>query len=183
MSEPVLFNNYAIALLETAIDEKKVEEFRKEAKILRDIFKENKEYLEYLADYNILDSKKFASIDKNFKDFEPSIISFVKVIIKNKRGKYLFKIFKESVYRFNDYLHIEEGKIFSAKKLDKRSLNKIIKAVETHENAKVELEEIIDESLLGGFIISIKDNVYDASLVNKLDKMKASLLGGDKNGN
>ena len=58
-------------------------------------------------------------------------------------------------------------------------MNKIIKAIEKNENARVELETIIDPSLLGGFIVSIKDNVYDASLINKLEKMKASLKGGN----
>ena len=88
-------------------------------------------------------------------------------------------LIKESIYRFNDYLKIEEGKIYLAHKLDKASMNKIIKAIEKNENARVELETIIVPSLLGGFIVSIKDNVYDASLINKLEKMKASLKGGN----
>ena len=97
---------------------------------------------------------------------------------KNRRALFLAKIFKEAVYRFNDYLHIEEGKIYLAKKIDEKSKKKIIEAIEKNEKAKVELEEIYDPSLLGGFIVSIKDNVYDASLVNKLEKMKTTILGG-----
>ena len=179
MNEVELYNNYAIAILEVAIEKQKVEDFRKELKVLRDIFKENKDYVELLSDYNIDLNKKYELIDRVFSSCSEEIVSFIKIIIKNGRANYLGKIFKEAVYRFNDYLKIEEGKIYLAKKLDKASLNKIIKVIEKNEGAKIELEEIYDPSLLGGFIVAIKDNVYDASLINKLDRMKTSLLGGE----
>lgn len=183
MNEVALFNNYAIALLKVAIEEKKVEDYRKEIKVLRDVFKTNFDYVRFLGDYNVPFVKKSESVDKVFKDVNLSIRNFIKVIVKNKRSLYLYKIFKETVYRFNDYLHIEEGKIYLAKKLDFESMNKVIKEVEKKENARVELEEILDPSLLGGFIIAIKDNVYDASLVNKLESLKTTILGGKQNGN
>lgn len=183
MNEVALYNNYAIALLEVAIEEGKVEEYRKEIKVLKEVFKTNFDYVRFLGDYNISLSEKYKTIDRSFKNVNPSIISFIKIIVKNRRALFLAKIFKEAVYRFNDYLHIEEGKIYLAKKIDEKSKKKIIEAIEKNEKAKVELEEIYDPSLLGGFIVSIKDNVYDASLVNKLEKMKTTILGGKYNGN
>ena len=134
MNEVALYNNYAIALLEVAIEEGKVEEYRKEIKVLKEVFKTNFDYVRFLGDYNISLSEKYKTI--------------------------------------------EEGKIYLAKKIDEKSKKKIIEAIEKNEKAKVELEEIYDPSLLGGFIVSIKDNVYDASLVNKLEKMKTTILGG-----
>lgn len=178
MNEVALYNNYAIALLEVAIEDGKVEECRKEIKVLKEVFKTNFDYVRFLGDYNISLSEKYKTIDRSFKNVNPSIISFIKIIVKNRRALFLAKIFKEAVYRFNDYLHIEEGKIYLAKKIDEKSKKKIFEAIEKNEKTKVELEEIYDPSLLGGFIVSIKDNVYDASLVNKLEKMKTTILGG-----
>lgn len=179
MRDEALLNNYAIAILSLAIEEKKVEEYRKELKVLKEILDENEEFIFHLGNYEISLKEKYDLLDKTFARFDKNIISFLKVIVKNNRAFLLNKIIKESIYRFNDYLKIEEGKIYLAHKLDKASMNKIIKAIEKNENARVELETIIDPSLLGGFIVSIKDNVYDASLINKLEKMKASLKGGN----
>ena len=179
MSEVALFNNYAIAILEVAIEEGKVEEYRKEIKVLKEVFKTNFDYVHFLGDYNIPLSEKYKTIDDSFKNVLPSLVSFIKIIVKNKRAIYLGKIFKEANYRFNDYLHIEEGKIYLAKEIDQETMGKIVKAIEENEKAKIELETVYDPSLLGGFIVSIKDNVYDASLINKLEKMKIAILGGE----
>lgn len=179
MSEVALFNNYAIAILEVAIEEGKVEEYRKEIKVLKEVFKTNFDYVHFLGDYNIPLSEKYKTIDDSFKNVLPSLVSFIKIIVKNKRAVYLGKIFKEANYRFNDYLHIEEGKIYLAKEIDQETMGKIVKAIEENEKAKIELETVYDPSLLGGFIVSIKDNVYDASLINKLEKMKIAILGGE----
>lgn len=179
MSEVALFNNYAIAILEVAIEEGKVDEYRKEIKVLKEVFKTNFDYVHFLGDYNIPLSEKYKTIDDSFKNVLPSLVSFIKIIVKNKRAVYLGKIFKEANYRFNDYLHIEEGKIYLAKEIDQETMGKIVKAIEENEKAKIELETVYDPSLLGGFIVSIKDNVYDASLINKLEKMKIAILGGE----
>ena len=179
MSEVALFNNYAIAILEVAIEEGKVEEYRKEIKVLKEVFKTNFDYVRFLGDYNIPLSEKYKTIDDSFKNVLPSLVSFIKIIVQNKRAAYLSKIFKEANYRFNDYLHIEEGKIYLAKEIDQETMGKIVKAIEENEKAKIELETVYDPSLLGGFIVSIKDNVYDASLINKLEKMKIAILGGE----
>ena len=179
MNEVALFNNYAIAILEVAIEEGKVEEYRKEIKVLKEVFKTNFDYVHFLGDYNIPLSEKYKTIDDSFKNVLPSLVSFIKIIVKNKRAAYLEKIFKEANYRFNDYLHIEEGKIYLAKEIDQETMGKIVKAIEENEKAKIELETVYDPSLLGGFIVSIKDNVYDASLINKLEKMKIAILGGE----
>lgn len=179
MSEVALFNNYAIAILEVAIEEGKVEEYRKEIKVLKEVFKTNFDYVHFLGDYNIPLSEKYKTIDDSFKNVLPSLVSFIKIIVKNKRAVYLGKIFKEANYRFNDYLHIEEGKIYLAKEIDQETMGKIVKAIEENEKAKIELETVYDPSLIGGFIVSIKDNVYDASLINKLEKMKIAILGGE----
>ena len=94
MGDEVLFNRYAIALLEIAIEQNKTEEFRKEVKILKNIFQNSPEFCEILCDVNIDLAKKYSMIDKILASVNSDILSFVKVIIKNNRAHYLYKIFK-----------------------------------------------------------------------------------------
>ncbi len=42
---------------------------------------------------------------------------------------------------------------------------------------KVELKENIDPEIIGGFILQIDDNYIDASIKNKLRKIKKELKG------
>ena len=175
MGDEVLFNRYAIALLEIAIEQNKTEEFRKEVKILKNIFQNSPEFCEILSDVNIDLAKKYSMIDKILASVNSDILSFVKVIIKNNRAHYLYKIFKETLYRFDDYLEIQEGKLILSKEMSKEEKEKIIKSIEINEGVRLELEEVIDPSILGGFIVTLKDNVYDASLKTKLQNLKESL--------
>ncbi|MDD5933610.1 MAG: ATP synthase F1 subunit delta [bacterium] len=175
MGDEVLFNRYAIALLEIAIEQSKTEEFRKEVKILKNIFQNSPEFCEILCDVNIDLAKKYSMIDKILASVNSDILSFVKVIIKNNRAHYLYKIFKESLYRFDDYLEIQEGKLILSKEMSEEEKEKIIKSIEKNEGVRLELEEVIDPSILGGFIVTLKDNVYDASLKTKLQNLKESL--------
>ena len=41
----------------------------------------------------------------------------------------------------------------------------------------MELEEIIDAEIIGGFILRVDDNYIDASIRNKLRKIKKELIG------
>jgi F-type H+-transporting ATPase subunit delta len=41
----------------------------------------------------------------------------------------------------------------------------------------VELEEKIDQEIIGGFILRVDDNYIDASVRNKLRKIKIDLTG------
>ncbi len=175
MGDEVLFNRYAIALLEIAIEQNKTEEFRKEVKILKNIFQNSPEFCEILCDVNIDLATKYSMIDKILASVNSDILSFVKVIIKNNRAHYLYKIFKESLYRFDDYLEIQEGKLILSKEMSEEEKEKIIKSIEKNEGVRLELEEVIDPSILGGFIVTLKDNVYDASLKTKLQNLKESL--------
>ena len=175
MGDEVLFNRYAIALLEIEIEQNKTEEFRKEVKILKNIFQNSPEFCEILCDVNIDLAKKYSMIDKILASVNSDILSFVKVIIKNNRAHYLYKIFKESLYRFDDYLEIQEGKLILSKEMSEEEKEKIIKSIEKNEGVRLELEEVIDPSILGGFIVTLKDNVYDASLKTKLQNLKESL--------
>ena len=175
MGDEVLFNRYAIALLEIAIEQNKTEDFRKEVKILKNIFQNSPEFCEILCDVNIDLAKKYSMIDKILASVNSDILSFVKVIIKNNRAHYLYKIFKETLYRFDDYLEIQEGKLILSKEMSEEEKEKIIKSIEKNEGVRLELEEVIDPSILGGFIVTLKDNVYDASLKTKLQNLKESL--------
>ena len=175
MGDEVLFNRYAIALLEIAIEQNKTEEFRKEVKILKNIFQNSPECCEILCDVNIDLAKKYSMIDKILASVNSDILSFVKVIIKNNRAHYLYKIFKETLYRFDDYLEIQEGKLILSKEMSEEEKEKIIKSIEKNEGVILELEEVIDPSILGGFIVTLKDKVYDASLKTKLQNLKESL--------
>ena len=49
---------------------------------------------------------------------------------------------------------------------------KVLAKVKELTGKEAEVENIIDESILGGFILRVGDIQYNASIANKLDKLK-----------
>ena len=184
MSEESLYNRYAIALLSLAIEKDSVEVFRNQVKTICVILKENHDFAEILINSNYDIEEKYKMIDKIFASANEDILTFIKIIIRNNRGFYLYDIFKETLYRFDDYLNIEEGVFYCVSSFKDEDIKRTIKAVEKKLNKRIECEIIRDDSLLGGFKLVVKDNVFDASLLTRLSRLKESVKNwGDYYGN
>lgn len=178
MIDSSLLNRYAIALLSLAIENNNVEEKRKEVKEITDILYENIEFSDVLASANLDLNEKYAIIDDVFKSASEDIKSFIKIIVRNNRSQLLPKIFKETLYRFDDYLHIEEGTLYLAKETSDKEIEKILKGVEKAEGVRIEADIKIDPTLIGGFIVELRNNVYDSSIRTKLKNLKTNLKDG-----
>ena len=55
--------------------------------------------------------------------------------------------------------------------------NKVIKALKEQTGKGIELIEETDERLIGGFILRWKDQQYDASIANQINKLKKEVEG------
>lgn len=174
-----LYNRYALALLELAKEEKKVSEFRAEVASLRIVFKENTELITFLSSYNFKENDKFDFIDKNFsKYYSSEMINYIKIIIRHRRTNLIYKIFNETLMRFDDYLNIERGTIYSTIPLSDSELKRLTEVIEKNTGKKIELRNVIDLSLIGGIKVVLKNDIYDASIKSKIVGLRQSLLKG-----
>lgn len=174
-----LYSHYALALLE-ASKEGKYDLFslREEINVLTQIFKKESRLTRFLSIKTISLDEKYQVIDNVFKDFNHLLVNFIKIIVNNNRATFLYDIFKESLKQFDAYLSIEKGIIYSSKKLSDENINKIKKALENKINKKIELINEVDESIIGGFKITLDNSIYDTTVNTRLEKMKETLLKG-----
>lgn len=173
-----LYSRYANALFSIALEENKVEFYKNEIKMLKQVILKNDEILHLLSSCFIQKEDKEKIIDDVFKNQDINIINFLKVIVNNKRTNYLIKIFEEFIKTCNENLNVKEGIVYSITKLDKKQVEEIEKALKVRLNCEVELVNLIDERLLGGVKVVIEDKIFDGSIKNKLEKLKSSLISG-----
>lgn len=174
-----LYSRYGNALLSIAIEEDKVSFYKDEIKMLRKAFNENEELMHLLSSYFVMFEEKEKIIDSIYTTNQ-NIASFIKIIIKNRRVNEIDKIFEEFVKRCNEVLNIKDGIVYSVEPLSKDQIKKIEDGVSKKLNCKVELENSIDEKLLGGVKVIVEDKVFDGSIKNKLERLKESLIQGGK---
>lgn len=171
-----IFNSYAIAFLDYAIEFKKEEMLRNEIKEIRVLLKENPSFKLILSSKSLKLEEKYSLIDKVFISCDKSIKSYIKVIVKNNLSFHLYEIIRETLYRFDDYLNIEEGFLYLSKEFKKEEISSLIKEIEKRTNKRVDLKVVIDPTLIGGFKVSLRNNEFDASLKGRLDEIKLNII-------
>ena len=70
---------------------------------------------------------------------------------------------------------IVSGTLTSASALSKESRDKIIDNLSKSITGKLQLTEMVDANLIGGFVVRIGDNQIDASVATQLRKLKQEL--------
>lgn len=107
---------------------------------------------------------------------KPLFKNFVHLLIKNKRTNLFFKIVK----RFKQIKLAKAGiKLVYLKasiKLKSSELMAISQHLEKTLATKIKLITLIDENLIGGFIIKFDSYVLDLSLKTKLESIESKLL-------
>ncbi|HRY37033.1 MAG TPA: ATP synthase F1 subunit delta [Candidatus Magasanikbacteria bacterium] len=106
------------------------------------------------------------------KDIPAAIDSFISFLAKNQSIKKLPYIISE----FEKYAQKMEGKeeitVKSAHGLSENLLNEIKKNL----NLQGEVKEEIDESILGGVVVTVGNKIFDASVKTQINKLKQQLI-------
>jgi F-type H+-transporting ATPase subunit delta len=71
---------------------------------------------------------------------------------------------------------IQEGSIITAIALDEKYKEKINELIRKKFKIEIDLEEKVDPSIIGGFVLRIEDQQIDASISSQLKKIKTHLI-------
>ena len=103
---------------------------------------------------------------------EQRIENFVEILKKNNDLSLADKIIEQYYKYYRDQRNISKIEVTSAEKLNPELLNKIIQKFQK----QIEIKEIVDESLIGGIILRVDDNLLiDGSVKKKLKNLKKSI--------
>ena len=111
-----------------------------------------------------------------FKDVaEPVLVNMVAVMAERGEVGYLPRVTELFEDRIADELNLIIIDVETAVELDDNLREMIRKKAETELGKKAVLHERVDKSLLGGIIMSTKDERLDASLLTQVEKTREAL--------
>lgn len=108
-------------------------------------------------------------------EIEDITLSFIDLVINKKRESYLPAIARNFISETLKYKGITETILTTAVKTDEKTKKQISELISSLFNTRVELKEITDPDILGGFILRLDDKLIDASIRNKLRKIEKEL--------
>lgn len=170
-------SRYAKALLDLSVEQKTVDVVYADMQQLSSICRESRE-LNNLLSSPIVDAKKKVSIFEAIfgKTMHKISLGFMSLVIKNSRENVLGEIADSFIAQYKRFNHIIDVTLTSAIPLEKGVKDKVLKRIGETVNGKIELNEKIDPSLIGGFIIRFDDQQIDASIANQLSNLKNIML-------
>ncbi|HLN20848.1 MAG TPA: ATP synthase F1 subunit delta [Bacteroidales bacterium] len=180
MNDSKISVRYSKALFRTALEKDIIDKVMADMAFILEINKapETREFLENPV---IVPSKKATVLNKLLKGSVQDVtLSLVDLLVKNGRESFLPAIARAFVHETRVHRGITETVLTTAVPVDENVRKDITKLVADTFKTRVELKEVIDPSIIGGFILRVDDNYIDASIKNKLRKVKKELLGNNK---
>ena len=166
---------YSEAFFTLSLEKDKLDIHKKDLLEIDKILDEYEEINQLLLNPNVTKDDKKQLISKVFSDIDVDTLNLLKVLIDKSR----FLVFKELVkeYRknYNINKNIAEGIVYSANKLEQSDIDDLIAVLEKNFGKKVELENKIDKTLIGGISIFIDGKRIDNSIKSRLESLKSLL--------
>lgn len=142
--------------------------------LLEQVMRDNKHLMQVLHAPIIPNEKKLAIFQELFsRRVHPLTLTFFAIINKKRREGYLLLILERFIEIYRAHHQIQLASITSACKLTADLVDYVKELVKDWKSCQaVILQEQIDATILGGFILRVGDEQLDNSLVNRLAKMK-----------
>jgi len=176
MNDSKISVRYSRALFLSALEKNILEKVNEDMVFISEVCK-IPEAKEFLHSPIIFPSKKTEIFHSIFgSNVEKITLSLIDLVVKNGRESYLPAIARVFIYETKKYKGITESVLTTAVKVDDKIKKQISDLLSGIFNTKVELEDNIDKDILGGFILRVDDNYIDASIRNKLRKIKKELM-------
>lgn len=168
--------SYTDVLFDLAKEENILEPMNEELEEISKIFSGNDEYINFLTSPQIDKTEKIQTIDVIFGGkINQLTLNFLKVLISNGRIKYLSSMAKYYKELLREYLGISYVEAITAIPMTDEQKNSLIKKLEKKLDKKIELNNIVNESIIGGMKILIGEKSIDASLKTRLNELQQQL--------
>ncbi len=166
---------YARALLDLAIDQGNVDSVLGDMMTFSATVKDSRDFELLLSSPVVKTDKKIAIFEQAFEPFEKSTQDFLALVTNNRRESMLPEIAEAFKAIVQEHRGIVPMTLTSAMPLDASTRDAIIAKIQKSVAGTLEVEEKIDESLIGGFVVRMGDQQIDASVVNQLNNLKQRL--------
>jgi F-type H+-transporting ATPase subunit delta len=175
MNDSKISVRYSRALFQSALEKKMLERVYQDMNHVGQVCAVP-EVRELLHSPIVRPSKKTEILHAVFgKELSGLTCSLIDMVIKNGRETYLPAIARVFMSNTMKYNGITDTILTTAVKVDDKIKKQISGLISSAFKTKVELKEVIDKDIIGGFILRIDDKLIDASIRNKLRRIGKEL--------
>lgn len=177
MASARVASRYVKSLLGLAVEKNALEEVHADMLSFSRTCDQNMQFVLMLRSPIIRHEKKKAVMEKMFKGrVHPLTMAFIDILTRKYREPLLPLIASEFHVAYNEFKGIGKASVTTAVGIDAALRTEVERMVRTlSQRTTIELDEKVDASLIGGFVLNVGDRQIDASIKNKLKSLKVKL--------
>lgn len=171
---------YAKALLDIGKEDGNYQQYGKELKEFAELCRKNEEFFNVLSNpiFSVEERMKVLDSVLQKTGFSEVVNNFLRVLLERKRMNRILEICEYYSALLDEFLGVAKAKIITARPIKKKTLDRLVKALEKFTSKKIEAETEIDESIIGGVVVRIGNLILDGSITAQLEGLKESLKRG-----
>jgi len=163
---------YAKAILETAVASGTTEKVNQDMLSVVASMAGSAELSAFLSSPIISTEVKMNAVSEVFAAVQPETKSLFRLLQENKRFEILAEIAKQFNAQYDVMNGVEVAKVTTAIAMNAELESKVLAKIATISDKKITIENLVDPSIIGGFILRIGDKQYNASVANRLQELK-----------
>ena len=163
---------YAKAILETAVSSGKANQVNGDMKSIIAAVDSSAELNEFLASPIVASDVKMKALSEVFSTVQAETQSLFRLLQENKRFEILEAIASQFNTQFDEMNGVEVAKVTTAFPITADLEAKILAKAASISTKKITIQNTVDPSIIGGFILRIGDKQYNASVSNRLQELK-----------
>ena len=163
---------YAKAVLSLAQEQKLEDTINSDMKLIASTIADSKELKLTLQNPVVRSSVKKSIVLAVFKNLNPLSAKLVDTLIENKRISSIGDVATQYNELYDQLKETQVATVTTAVGLSDDLRTKVLAKLKELTGKEVEINSVIDPSILGGFILRIGDIQYNASVANKLNTLK-----------
>lgn len=169
-------SRYAKSLLELAQEQKILDEVYADMQLFSAVADQNRVFSVMLKNPIVNHDKKRNILRALFeKRMNKLTILAFDLITKKNRENILEQVAREFQSQYNNLMGLQAAEISTTIKLDEKLRKRFNELVADISGKKADLQEIVDEDLVGGFVLKVGDYRLDQSIKTQLQNIKKEL--------
>lgn len=163
---------YAKAVLDLANDQNIADAVNNDMRLVEDTIAGSKDLSDMLQSPIVRPSVKKAALLEIFKAANSTTVNLIDTLITNKRINILGEVASKYNQLYDELRGSEVATVTTAVPLTDSLKATVLSKVKELTGKEVDVNNVIDESIIGGFILRVGDIQYNASIANQLNKLK-----------
>ncbi|MCQ2750015.1 MAG: ATP synthase F1 subunit delta [Clostridia bacterium] len=165
----IVSKKYSEALYLVGAEKNALEKYQNEILDLKEVFFRNKEIMQSLCHPQLPLQAKNAIVQDLFDEkVSREVVALLYVVLRKSRQEFLPEIFDAFIERCKINNNISTAVVISAEKLNDDYIKKIKNELENKIAKTIEIEERIDDRLIGGMKVMVDNKLFDGSIDGKI---------------